>query len=238
MLRLVALVDQWRAIADGLPEGWGDARLRLTVEHEAQAARAAALLGPVNAGRHGTAITFTVASRRSGSSPELVRRLLARLDAEGIGGSLELVRLGETPAAAEVRSRPGLAAQWDAAVAALPEDWSDLYAELELASSDHLEPGALLLAPVNPARRKADARAKPARPESGAASDALNERPAFRFRVAKQYGYGASAGMTRRCLERLDDRGIEGQLRILRALSDTKPVYTQGPVWYVGGRAV
>jgi hypothetical protein len=24
----------------------------------------------------------------------------------------------------------------------------------------------------------------------------------------------------------------------LRALSDTKPVYTQGPVWYVGGRAV
>jgi hypothetical protein len=222
MLRLVALVDQWRAIADGLPEGWGDARLRLTVEHEAQAARAAALLGPVNAGRHGTAITFTVASRRSGSSPELVRRLLARLDAEGIGGSLELVRLGETPAAAEVRSRPGLAAQWDAAVAALPEDWSDLYAELELASSDHLERGALLLAPLNPARWKGNGGA----------------RTAFRFRVARRFGYGASAGMMRRCLERLDAEGIRGEFRILYALSDTKPVYTQGPVWYVGGKAV
>jgi hypothetical protein len=222
MLRLVALVDQWRAIAGGLPEGWGDARLRLTVEHEAQAARAAAFLGPVNAGRHGTAITFTVASRGSGSSPELVRRLLARLDAEGIRGSLELVRLGETPAAAEVRSRPGLAAQWDAAVAALPEDWSDLYAELELASSDHLERGALLLAPVNPASWKADGGA----------------RAAFRFRVARRFGYGASAGMMRRCLERLDAERIRGEFRILYALSDTQPVYTQGPVWYLGGKAV
>jgi hypothetical protein len=238
MLSLVALVDQWRAIVDGLPDGWGDARLRLTVEHEGRAARAAALLGPTTPGRRGTVITFSAARRAAGPSPDLVKRLLARLDAEGIGGSLELVFVGESPAAAEARTRPALFAKWDEAVAGLPDDWSDLYVELELASSDHLEPGALLLAPVNPARRKADARAKPARPESGAASDALNERPAFRFRVAKQYGYGASAGMTRRCLERLDDRGIEGQLRILRALSDTKPVYTQGPVWYVGGRAV
>jgi hypothetical protein len=44
--------------------------------------------------------------------------------------------------------------------------------------------------------------------------------------------------MTRRCLERLDEEGIPGQLRILRALSDTDPVYTQGPVWYVEGKAV
>jgi hypothetical protein len=27
-------------------------------------------------------------------------------------------------------------------------------------------------------------------------------------------------------------------VRILWALSDTKPVYTQGPVWYVGGGPV
>ena len=44
--------------------------------------------------------------------------------------------------------------------------------------------------------------------------------------------------MTRRCLERLDEEGITGRLRILRALSDTKAVATQGPVWYVGGKAV
>ena len=44
--------------------------------------------------------------------------------------------------------------------------------------------------------------------------------------------------MTHRCLERLDDEGIRGELRILRVLSDTDPVATQGPVWYVEGRSV
>jgi hypothetical protein len=42
--------------------------------------------------------------------------------------------------------------------------------------------------------------------------------------------------MVRRCLERLDATGIPGTVRILRALSDTHPVQTQGPVWYVGGK--
>ena len=214
----MALVDQWRAIVDALPEGWGDARLRLDVEAETQAARAAALLGPANPGHHGKSISFYAARRGAGPSPDLVRRLLARLDAEKISGSLELGRVGEAPAEASRRRRPALADQWDAAVAALPEDWSDLYAEVELASSDHLEPAALRLAPLNPAR--------------------FSGRPAFRFRAARRFGYGASAEMTRRCFERLDAHGIAGELRVLRVLSDTKPVYTQGPVWYVGGRAV
>jgi RNA polymerase sigma-70 factor (ECF subfamily) len=104
------------------------------------------------------------------------------------------------------------------ALAGLPEDWSDLYVELELRSSDHLERAALLLAPVNPAR--------------------YGGKPGFRFRVARRFGYGASGEMTRRCLERLDQEGIRGSLEILRALSDTDPVATQGPVWYVGGRTV
>jgi hypothetical protein len=238
MLSLVALVDQWRAIVDGLPEGWGDVRLRLSVEDEAQASRAAALLGPANPGRHGRAIAFSAARRGAGPSPDLVSRLLARIDAEGIAGSLELVRVGESPATVESRRRPPLAAQWDEAAAELPEDWSDLYVELELASSDHLEPAALRLAPVNPARWTANARAKPTPPESGTASGALGGKPAFRFRVARRFGYGASPEMTRRCVERLDEAGIRGELRILRALSDTQPVYTQGPVWYVGGKAV
>jgi hypothetical protein len=41
-----------------------------------------------------------------------------------------------------------------------------------------------------------------------------------------------------RCLERVDNEHIRGELRILRVLSNTKPVYTQGPVWYVEGRSV
>jgi hypothetical protein len=97
---------------------------------------------------------------------------------------------------------------------------SDLYAELELASSDYLERAALLLAPANPARWKA------------------GSRPVYRFRIASRFGYGASAKMARRCFERLDEEAIRGRLRVLWALSDTKPVYTQGPVWYVGGSAV
>jgi hypothetical protein len=103
-------------------------------------------------------------------------------------------------------------------VAALPADWSDLYAELELFSTDHLERGALLLAPLNPSR--------------------YSGRPGFRFRAARSFGYGASPQMVRRCLERLDEEGIRGRLEVLRVISGSRPVATQGPVWRVGGRAV
>ena len=63
-------------------------------------------------------------------------------------------------------------------------------------------------------------------------------RSAFRFRVAHSFGYGASAEMTERCLERLDDEEIPARLTILHVLSDTHNVATQGPVWRVGGKAV
>ena len=76
--------------------------------------------------------------------------------------------------------RSRLVEAWEAALAALPPDWSDLYAELELTSSDHLDRAALLLSPVNPAR--------------------YGDKPGFRFRVARRFGYGASPGMVRRCL--------------------------------------
>jgi len=217
MLRLVSLVAQWREIVRGLPERWGDARLRLTIEDENAAARAAAVLGPLNVGRRGNVLRFYTARHGAGLSPDLVERLLRRLDQERIRGKLELV--GADEAAPEpVIHRPTLAGSWDAAIAVLPADWSDLYAEVELVSSDWLERAALLMAPLNPAR--------------------YGGKPAFRFRVARRFGYGASPGMTRRCLERLDNEGIRGELRILRVLSDTDPVATQGPVWYVEGRSV
>ena len=44
--------------------------------------------------------------------------------------------------------------------------------------------------------------------------------------------------MARRALERLDDEGLGGRVRVLRVLSDTNPVSTQGPVWRVDGRSV
>jgi hypothetical protein len=214
----MALVDQWRAIEYGLPEGWGEARLRLTVHDEAEAARAAALLGAANPSRRGKVIWTYVSRVGGGAVPDLIVRLLRRIDREGIEGSLELVNVTEAAAREPARRRPTFVGQWDALLAKLPADWSDLWAELDLTSSDYLERGALLLAPVNPAR--------------------AGTRLAYRFRAARRFGYGASEEMARRCLERLDQEGITGEVRILNALSDTKPVSTQGPVRYVGGKAV
>jgi hypothetical protein len=44
--------------------------------------------------------------------------------------------------------------------------------------------------------------------------------------------------MAQRCLERLDEEGVRGSIHVLWALSDTRPVQTQGPVWYSGGKSV
>ena len=216
--RAVSLVADWREIIEGLPEDWSDVRLRLTVDDEEAGARAAAILGPANAARRRNVLRLYAVRRGAGPSQALVERLLARIDQERIPGKLELVGVGEPESQPVETRRPTLAGTWDASVAALPSDWSDLYAEVELVSSDWLERAALLMAPVNPAR--------------------FGGTPGFRFRVARRFGYGASAEMTRRCLERVDDEHIRGELRILRVLSGTDPVHTQGPVWYVGGRSV
>lgn len=211
------LVEQWDRIARGLPEDWSDARLSLTLSFPAHIDRAAALLCPLNPCRRRGELRFFTARRGAGFGPDHLRRLLRLLDEERILGTLELLATGEPTVAPAVQRRT-LAESWDALVAALPDDWSDLYCEIELTSTDHLDRAALLLAPVNPAR--------------------YGGTPGFRFRVARQLGYGASPGMTRRCLARLDEERITGRVEILRALSDTKPVATQGPVWRVGGRAV
>ena len=44
--------------------------------------------------------------------------------------------------------------------------------------------------------------------------------------------------MVRRCFERCDAEGIRGRVKVLRVLSDTYLVATQGPVWYVDGKSV
>jgi hypothetical protein len=217
MLRLVRLVEQWDRIERELPEGWADARFSLRLDDQTQADRAAALLGPLNPGRRRGELRFFSAHRGTGTGPDNLRRLLRTLDKEGVTGHLELLA-SDAPAAAPALERATLAASWDAVLAALPDDWSDLYCELELSSTDQLERAALLLAPLNPARHGGTV--------------------GLRFRVASRGGYGASAGMARRCLERADEERIPGRVEILRALSDTRPVATQGPVWRVGGRSV
>jgi hypothetical protein len=213
----MGLVEQWRRSEAGLPQDWADARLELTIADEARSDRAAALLAPLNPGRFGKRFRFYTARRGAGPAPELVRRLLARLDEERIDGTLDLLSSGRAVEAV-VTAPATLLEQWETELAGLPADWSDLYGELELRSSDHLERAALLTAPLNPSR--------------------YGGTPGFRFRVARRFGYGASPEMARRCLARLDENRIPGDVRILRVLSDTKPVATQGPVWYVGGKVV
>jgi hypothetical protein len=212
MLGPVRVADQFRALESQLPADWADVRLVFVADDAKGTERAAALLAPLGPIRAGNRVQLTVSQR--GGHVERLRRLLARIDRDRIRGQLELVTFSSTvpePGEAPV-SWPRLEDAWLAAVAALPEDWSDLYAEVELSSSDFLDPGALRLAPLNPSR-----------PDRGLA---------FKFRVARSYGYGASSEMARRCLARLDEDGIKGRLLIVWVLSDTKSVATQGPVRY------
>ncbi len=226
---------QWNALRESFPERWSDLRLILRVADEPHAVRANALLAPLTSSRSGTDVRFAC-SRMFGPGENGVRRMLGRLDAEKIRGELELVEAvaavpepppattpdlpaaGLVPDPLRAGAAAALAPAWEAALEELPPDWSDIYAEVEITSSDLLERTALLMGPCNPTRD--------------------GERLAFRFRCARMFGYGASPGMVRRCLERIDEEGIPARFDLLRALSDTKPVYTQGPVWYVGGKAV
>jgi hypothetical protein len=113
---------------------------------------------------------------------------------------------------------PTLAESWAAALATLPSDWSDVYAELELTSRDDVDQAALFMAPINP---RLDPTAV-----------------ILRFRSARVAGYGGSPGMVARCFERCDGAGIAGEVRIVRAISGSRGAGTQGPVWQIAGRTV
>src|SRR5439155_1594535 len=84
----------------------------------------------------------------------------------------------EKAPAEKLRKKEPLRDQWERRLAPLPADWSDLYAQVTLDSTDYLEPAALLLAPTNPAR--------------------LGDAATFRFRAAHHFGYGVSPEMAAR----------------------------------------
>jgi hypothetical protein len=218
----VRLVRQWHELAEGLPAGWGDAQLRLHLRDAAQLDRATALLGPLQPTRSAAdTLSFRVTVDGSGPTQALADRALELVDREGIAGTLELESTAVAAVAPAVDGREPqqtLPQSWDAALATLPADWSDLLGEVELDSSDYLERAALQLSPLNP-RRDGD-------------------RFALRFRCARKAGYGASPQMVARCLERCAAEGIAGRVHVLRALSDTHPAQTQGPVWLLSGYTV
>jgi len=214
----MSLAGQWHELQQALPERWSAVQVRLTLGDVSCAQRAAALLGPAQPLRAGPdALRFDSARDGSAPLPELVGRLLARLDAERIGGTLERVDAREATAAAP-EPELSLVEAWQGELAQLPPDWSDLYVELELRSSDYLERASLLCAPLNGRRD--------------------GSRPALRFRVARRFGYGAAPQMVQRCLERCDADGHRGTVHVLWALSDTQPVGTQGPVMLLEGKTI
>ena len=222
MLTAVKLVDQWAALERRLPIDWETISLRLSTEQPDEVGEAARVLGPMNVGRVGDQLVVTVQRAGGAAGPEAARRLFGRLDQARIWCLLEQDEIGvrspdATVSAAGAQAAP-VAEAWDAALAELPSGWSDLLCRLELASSDLLPRAALLCAPVNPTRD----------------GDAV----AFTFRCASREGYGVSPAMARRCFERLDAEGIEGAVSVLRVVSDTDNVATQGPVWYVGGKVL
>jgi hypothetical protein len=211
----VKLVDQWATIETNLPHEWEDVRLTLTTEQPHELTRAAQVLGPMNPGRVGDALVFHVRRAGGAAGPEAARRLFSRIDADRVWC---LLTPGETSLVAPAPSgvRQGVAEQWDALLATLPRDWSDLLCELRIESSELLPVASLRCAPLNPTR------------EPGVVG--------FVFRCARVAGYGVSPAMARRCFERLDDEGIGGAVRLRRLLSETGHVATQGPVWVVDGR--
>jgi hypothetical protein len=217
------LVDQWRTIEAGLPAGWEDVGLTLTTEQAGDLPRAAQVLGSINAGKVGSTLVFQVSSAAGPHGVQRVLRSFEHLDRDRTWCHLEAAaaQLSAESAgsgAAPATATAGVAASWDVALAPLPSDWTDLLCELEIDSSALLDRTALLCAPLNPAR-------------SGS-------RVVFTFRCSGRSGYGVSPSMARRCFERLDREEITGTTRVLRILSDTDNVDTQGPVWLVGGKTL
>lgn len=213
----MSLVGQWRELETALPEGWVRVSVQLEIRDPGVAAQASALLGPAGPYRTGTTLRFSAARDGSAQGPDGIARLLRRLDTARIDGTL--TALGSEKAAARVeRERTSLVESWDAALAELPADWSDLAAEVRLLSTDYVEHAAVLCIQMNPRR--------------------VGDSATFRFRAARRAGYGVAPQMARRCLERCDEENIRGSVAVLRALSDTRLVWTQGPVWMLDGQTV
>jgi hypothetical protein len=214
----MSLAAQWNSLGSELPAGWNRAELRLELRDRESASRAASLLGPAQPFRaEPTVLRFTAARDGTAVSADNLTRLLRRVDDARIGGTLTLAGTEQAPARAEREVVP-LAEGWERELAGLPADWSDLLCELELLSTDYIERAAVLCIQMNPRRD--------------------GKRIALRFRAARRAGYGVSPEMARRCLERCDAESIRGTVTVLRVLSDTQLVQTQGPVWIMSGRTV
>ncbi len=161
----------------GCPAGWERGAARCSTVRERRAARLApppCSARPTRAGRS-DALVFTASRRRCRpASPEAVRRLLARLDGEGIAGTLSSCsstteQRRVEPRSAGQRSPPRGTTRAREAAGRLERPPRRARARLQRL----------------PRARRAAALAAQPDPRPGQAT-------AFRFRVARRFGYGAS----------------------------------------------
>ena len=151
----MSLVDDWRRVQEGLPDGWTSVSLVLEVGGTTTTAP------PRCSGRR----SRTARSRaRSGSTPSTTGRARPRPRSSacsrastppGSPGRSARSRRSRRAAAATPAPEATLAEAWAAELAKLPSDWSDVFGEVDLISSDYLEAAALQLVPINP-RPRAD----------------------------------------------------------------------------------
>ena len=112
------------------------------------------MLGSIGGGRAGGEIALVVHRGGGSGGPDAAGRAFARLDDARVWCHLEQTEVGTSmPSAAAVDAAAvSLAERWDAVLAELPRDWSDLLCLLRIESSALLDRAALLCAPLNPAR--------------------------------------------------------------------------------------
>ncbi len=212
------LVDQWKTLGSELPDTWSATELELRLEQRTEAELTSRLLGPAQPYRPEPGVLrFRVARDGTAPSPDGIQRLFRRIDAERIHGKLSVVRTS-TRAAVAAPVEQSLVETWAAAEQSLPADWSHAFCALEVVSTDYVDRASLDCVPMNLRR--------------------VGDTNVLHFRAARTFGYGTSPQMVRRCLERCDDDGIKGSVRILHAVSSSDPVGTQGPVWMSSGTNV
>ena len=229
----MALAERAQELLHGLPRGWQQARLELTVD-EPEADRAAADPRPAAPGRTANRFVLNVYAGREqlGTSPDVARRVLARLDREGIRGRLQVVATdGDQPAEAapeyaptvdgraEAEAPRSLAASWRALVDTLPPDWShclcrDRAGLLGLPRACGIAVGAR----------------ESARRMRGRRSCGSGQRAWLATGSRRGWRGAASSGWTQR-------RSRVGS-PFCGSCRRTRPVGTQGPVWRIGGQSL
>ena len=89
-----SLAAAWEALQDELPPDWSNVLCRLDLDSSDHVPRAALFGAPLNPSRvpGAIALRFRASGKQGyGTSPEMVRRCLERMDAEGVTGRLSVV---------------------------------------------------------------------------------------------------------------------------------------------------